>query len=492
MKKAIIFISVLALSIIIFLLSFNYKQKQDPNTFYKVYLKDEVIGMIRSKEELEKYINEQNQHYKEKYQVSSVNVPTGLQIKKISTYSKKVDSIKDVYQQLLEKESFTIPGYQFTLRKEDQSLQVYVTDKAIFDEAVRTTERTFVGADDYQIYTETDQKEIVTTGRVIKDIYVEESITTKKVNIPVTETIYTNSEDLSQFFVYGSERNKTIYTVKIGDTISDIALDNKISVEEFLISNPNFTSEKNLLFPGQEVIIEMTNPQISVAMETYVIEDKETRYQTDYEYDENAVVGDDKVTRQGENGLERVSQEIKVVNGVIEYVNLIQKEELKPMVNEIVVKGKKELPSNVGSTTNWYWPTTSGWLVSSNFGYRPNPWTGVREYHTGLDLAGTGCGSPIYAVTNGVVVESGYRKANGNYVCINHNNGYYTCYNHMSRIIAQKGQIVVRGQKIGLVGDTGFATGCHLHLEVWKGVYPWRNGYAGLINPKSMYPGVFG
>lgn len=492
MKKAIIIISILALSIIIFLLSFNYKQKQDPNTFYKVYLKDEVIGMIRSKKELEKYINKQNEHYKEKYQVASVNVPAGLQIKKVSTYSKKVDSIKDVYQQLLEKESFTIPGYQFTLRKEDHSLQVYVTDKSVFDEAVKTTEKTFVGADDYRIYTETSQPEIVTTGRKIEDIYVEETITTKKINIPITETIYTNADELSQFFVYGSERNKTIYKVKIGDTISDIAYEHKISIEEFLISNPNFTSEKNLLFPGQEVIIEMTNPQISVAIETYVTEDKETRYQTDYEYDEEAVVGDDKVIRQGENGLERVSQEIKVVNGVIEYINLIQKEELKPMVNEIVVKGKKELPSNVGSTTNWYWPTTSGWQISSNFGYRPNPWTGVREYHTGLDLAGTGCGSPIYAVTNGVVVESGFRKANGNYVCINHNNGYYTCYNHMSKILAKKDQIVVRGQKIGLVGETGFATGCHLHLEVWKGVYPWRNGYSGLINPKIMYPGVFG
>lgn len=492
MKKTIIIISILVLSIIIFLLGFNYKQKQDPNTYYKVYLKDEVIGVIRSKEELENYIDEQNAFYKEKYEVESVNVPVGLQIKKITTYSDKVDNIKDVYNQLLEKESFTIPGYQFTLRKSDESLLIYVTEKEIFDEAVRTTEKTFVGAEDYQIYTETTQKDIVTTGRVIEDIYIEESITTKKVDIPVTEVIYTNAEELSQFFVYGSERNKTIYTVKIGDTISDIAYENKISVEEFLISNPNFTSEKNLLFPGQEVIIEMTNPQISVAIETYVVVDQETLYQTDYEYDEEAVVGDDKVTRQGENGLERVSQKIKTVNGVIEYVDLIQKEELKPMVNEIVVKGKKELPSNVGSTTNWYWPTTSGWQISSYFGYRPNPWTGVREYHTGLDLAGTGCGSPIYAVTNGVVIESGYRKMNGNYVCINHNNGYYTCYNHMSKIIAQKGDIVVRGQKIGLVGETGAATGCHLHLEVWKNVYPWSRGYSGLIDPRKMYPGVFG
>ncbi len=492
MKRNIIIIGIILLSIVIFLLAFNYKQPQDPGTYYKVYLKDEEIGVISSKEELEDYINKQNESYKEKYQVSTVNAPQGLQIKRITTYSDKVDSVKDVYKQLVDKESFTVPGYQFTLRKDDRVIQIYVTDKNIFDEAIRTTMRTFVGTEDYTSYMENTQSEITTTGKIIEDIYVEESITTKKTNIPVTEKIYTSIEDLSQFLVFGADRKQETHIVKIGETITDIVAENQISVEEFLISNTQFTSEKNLLFPGQEVIIEMTNPQVSIAYEAYVVEDQETRYQTNYEYDETEEKGTSRVIQQGENGLERVSQRMKTVNGTIEYIIPIQKEELKPMVNEIVMQGTKD-PYDVGSTTNWYWPTLpSGWTVSSRFGYRPNPWTGQREYHTGLDLAGTGCGSPIYAVTNGRVVESGYRQANGNYVCINHNNGYYTCYNHMSRIIAQKGDVVSRGETIGLIGDTGAATGCHLHLEVWKNVYPWRNGYAGLIDPRIMYPQVFG
>ena len=492
MKKNIITIGIVVLSIIIFFLAFNYKQQQDPGTYYKVYLKDEEIGVISSKEELEKYINEQNKEYKEKYQVSSVNVPQGLQIKRITTYSDKVDKVKDIYNKLIDKESFTIPGYQFTLRKDDRTIQIYVTDKSIFDEAVRTTMRTFVGTEDYTIYTETTQSEISTTGKIIEDIYVEEAITTRNMDVPVTETIYTNVEDLSQFLVFGSEPTKNTHIVKIGETITDIVNQHKISVEEFLISNTQFTSERNLLFPGQEVVIEMTDPQISIAYEAYVVEDQESRYQTNYEYDDTTEKGTEKTIQQGENGVVRVTQRVKTVNGAIEYVTPIQKEELKPVVNEIVMIGTKD-PYDVGSTTNWYWPISQyGWVVSSRFGYRPNPWTGQREYHTGLDLAGTGCGSEIRAVTNGRVVEAGYRNANGNYVCINHNNGYYTCYNHMSRILVEVNEVVSRGEKIGLVGATGAATGCHLHLEVWKGVYPWRNGYAGLIDPRIMYPQVFG
>ncbi len=490
MKKNIITGAIIILSVIVFLLSFNYKQKKDPNTFYKVYLKDEVIGVIYSKKELDDYINNQNHVYKDKYNVTTVNAPEGLEIKKINTYANKIDKIEKVYERLVKEEAFTIPGYQFTLRKGDTVKQVYVTNKDIFEEAVKTTIKTFVGTEDYTTYNDTVQNEIINTGRIIEDIYVEEAITTKKVNIPVTETIYTSAEELSQYLVFGEEQNKNAYVVKIGDTISEIAYNHQISVEEFLISNPNFTSEKNLLFPGQEVVIQMTNPQISVAIETYTVEDQEALYQTNYEYDENEMQGNDKVIQAGENGLERVSSRIKVVNGVTNYINLVSKEELKPVVNEIVLKGTKYV-SGVGSPNNWYWPTVSGWNISSNYGYRISPITGRRELHSGMDIAGIGCGSDIKAVTNGKVIEAKYHYINGNYVCIDHGYGEYTCYNHMSKLIVKVGDIISRGQTIGYSGDTGWATACHLHLEVWKN-YPWKSSaLAGTFNPRIKYPGVF-
>lgn len=201
-----------------------------------------------------------------------------------------------------------------------------------------------------------------------------------------------------------------------------MAFNHQISIEEFLISNPSFTNSKNLLFPGQEVIIGVTDPQISVVMEEYSVKDQEVNYSVEYEYDENKVIGDDEIIQNGENGMERITQRVKSVNGVINYVDPISKEELKPTINKIIIKGDKYIPT-VGSTTNWLWPTNSGYTISSDYVYRINPINGARELHAAIDISGTGYGSPIYAVTNGVVSEASYRYQDGNYICINHNNG---------------------------------------------------------------------
>ena len=485
MKKIISFIFVGIISILIFYLGFNYKTSANPNIYYQVYLNGEKLGVIDDKEKLESYIDKQNKKYKKQFGVKKVYAPNGLEIKKIETYHSNLTSIKGIYQKIEKKEPFTIEGYQFNIKKSDEeTVTIYTLNKDIFDTAVESTIKTFIGEEQYQEYQENEQMKIETTGTIIEKIYIGEDITIKKVKIPVTEQIYTDSATLAKFFVFGASENQSKYTVKIGDTIEDVAFNHQISIEEFLISNPSFTSAKNMLFPGQEVIIGVTDPQISVVMEEYSVKDQEVKYSVEVEYDENKVIGQDEIVQNGENGLERVTQRVKYVNGVINYVDPISKEELKPTINQIIIKGDKYIPT-VGSTTNWLWPTNSGYTIASDYVYRINPVSGSRELHAAIDISGTGYGSPIYAVTNGVVSESSYRYQDGNYVCINHNNGYYTCYAHMSKRNAAVGQTVARGQIIGYVGQSGWATGPHLHFEVWKNGKPWMGGKR--INPWSMY-----
>lgn len=485
MKKIISFIFVGIISILIFYLGFNYKTSANPNIYYQVYLNGQKLGVIDDKEKLESYIDKQNKKYKKQFGVKKVYAPNGLEIKKIETYYSNLTSIKGIYQKIEKKEPFTIEGYQFNIKKSDEeTVTIYTLNKDIFDTAVESTIKTFIGEEQYQEYQENEQMKIETTGTIIEKIYIGEDITIKKVKIPVTEQIYTDSATLAKFFVFGASENQSKYTVKIGDTIEDVAFNHQISIEEFLISNPSFTSAKNMLFPGQEVIIGVTDPQISVVMEEYSVKDQEVKYSVEVEYDENKVIGQDEIVQNGENGLERVTQRVKYVNGVINYVDPISKEELKPTINQIIIKGDKYIPT-VGSTTNWLWPTNSGYTIASDYVYRINPVSGSRELHAAIDISGTGYGSPIYAVTNGVVSESSYRYQDGNYVCINHNNGYYTCYAHMSKRNAAVGQTVARGQIIGYVGQSGWATGPHLHFEVWKNGKPWMGGKR--INPWSMY-----
>lgn len=484
MKKFVTNLLIVAFIISVTLLTFGYRKSSEPNTYYKVYLNNEEIGVIKSKEELEDYIDKKSVEYKTKYNVKTVHIPNGLEIKKINTYSSKTISVEDIYDIIYEKEPFTISGYQFSIKKADKIEKVYVLDKETFKQSVDSMIETFVGKEAYEQYETNTQAKIQTTGSEIQSIYVDEDITVKDYNIPVTETIYTDAKELAKYLLFGTTEAQATYTVQIGDTISDVAFNNQISVEEFLISNPTFTSEKNLLFPGQQVVIGIMNPQLSVVMEEYSVNDIVSKYKTEVRYDSEKLIGVSEVIQQGEDGLDRISQMTKYVNGNIYYVEPIAKEELKAAVNEIVVKGDKYVVS-VGSTSDWVWPTNSGYTISSNYAYRINPINGARELHPGLDIAGTGYGSPIYAVTNGVVSQSNYKSMDGNNVCINHNNGYYTCYAHMSRRNVEKGQIVARGQIIGYVGQSGWATGPHVHFEVWVGGAPWYGGRR--INPWTMY-----
>lgn len=105
--------------------------------------------------------------------------------------------------------------------------------------------------------------------------------------------------------------------------------------------------------------------------------------------------------------------------------------------------------------------------ISSYFGRRLDPITGVKSHHTGLDMAAA-MGTPISASCSGTVSTAGFSNIFGNYVIINHSNGYQTLYGHMSRIIAKKGQWVSQGTQIGFVGSTGYSTGPHLHFTVYK------------------------
>ncbi|MCR5612223.1 MAG: M23 family metallopeptidase [Treponema sp.] len=107
------------------------------------------------------------------------------------------------------------------------------------------------------------------------------------------------------------------------------------------------------------------------------------------------------------------------------------------------------------------------WRLTSRCGWRANPFTGVKQYHPGIDMA-ISQGTPIYAALNGKVVACGWSNIYGNYVIIDHGNGYQSLYGHMYKKLCTLNQEVSTSTKIGLVGSTGYSTGAHLHFTVYK------------------------
>jgi len=115
-----------------------------------------------------------------------------------------------------------------------------------------------------------------------------------------------------------------------------------------------------------------------------------------------------------------------------------------------------------------------GSRLSSPFGWRDDPFTGVRSYHAAVDLSAP-LGTVVKAATDGTISAQGYNATYGNYIIISHPGGYQTMYAHLNSFTSKKGDQVGQGIQIGTVGSTGYSTGPHLHFAVFK------NGRA--VNP---------
>ena len=105
--------------------------------------------------------------------------------------------------------------------------------------------------------------------------------------------------------------------------------------------------------------------------------------------------------------------------------------------------------------------------LTSPFGYRADPFTGARSFHSGIDLAAP-TGTPVKVTLDGKVVETGLNRIFGNYVIVSHDRGYQSLYGHLHTIRAKRGTYITQGTVIGTVGSTGYSTGSHLHLSIYK------------------------
>ena len=117
----------------------------------------------------------------------------------------------------------------------------------------------------------------------------------------------------------------------------------------------------------------------------------------------------------------------------------------------------------LAAATPSIWPT-HGWLTS-RVGSRPDPITGDKDFHQGLDISADQ-GSQVYATADGTVTQAAYEGGYGNLIVLDHGYGLETRYGHLSRYNVKPGGKVKRGDVVGYVGSTGRATGSHLHYEV--------------------------
>jgi murein DD-endopeptidase MepM/ murein hydrolase activator NlpD len=125
--------------------------------------------------------------------------------------------------------------------------------------------------------------------------------------------------------------------------------------------------------------------------------------------------------------------------------------------------------SIVNETSETYipdvYPIISVPKVSSNYGTRIDPFTGKKAFHTGIDLV-VPENTEVFSCGSGKVIEAAYNRINGNYIIIDHKNKYQSYYGHLSSVFVKHGDKVIKGQIIGLSGNTGLSTGPHIHFQI--------------------------
>jgi murein DD-endopeptidase MepM/ murein hydrolase activator NlpD len=245
----------------------------------------------------------------------------------------------------------------------------------------------------------------------------------------------------------------SVYVVRPGDTLSEIAYMFNVSVNTIVWAN-NLTSAK-LAHPGDTLII------LPVSGVEHIIAKGDTLNSIAKKYGADA----NEVAQY--NGLD--SEATLVVGSMV----IIPGGEIAAQVS--VPRRSQSSPIIVGGgsfQTGYYDNPVPGGLITQ----------GIHGWN-GIDI-GAARGTPIYAAHDGTVIiarGSGWNGGYGNYVVITHSNGTQTLYSHMKNVIVSPGQVVAGNQVIGYVGASGRATGAHLHFEVRGAANPLRNCSVGSV-----------
>ncbi len=161
-----------------------------------------------------------------------------------------------------------------------------------------------------------------------------------------------------------------------------------------------------------------------------------------------------------ENYVAKLSEEEKVIQaGIDEYIN-----SFKAVNEEILLLAQQGIGTEyIGGELEWPVPGYS--RITSQYGMREHPVTGVYKLHTGLDISAP-TGVDFVAANDGIVIKAEYDFAYGNMVIVDHGGGITTLYAHGSENLVNVGQIVKRGEPVLKIGSTGYSTGPHAHFEV--------------------------
>lgn len=285
---------------------------------------------------------------------------------------------------------------------------------------------------------------------------LDAKISELQVNIEETETKLKNSEEI--YYKQKELLEKRLVAIyEAGETkYLDVLLNSK-SLSEF-ISNYYLISE--IAKYDSELLEELEKDKNEIQKTKTELDNKKINYRTIKANQERTAIVLKNTKAVKDNYMSQLTDKEKSIQEQID----LYENQFKEIENEI----KSLLLNN--STTQYIggimaWPVPGYTRITSQFGMRTHPITGVYKLHTGVDI-GAPMGANFIAANDGIVVKAGYNGAYGNMVIIDHGGGISTLYAHGSEILVTLGQTVKKGDAVLKVGSTGYSTGAHAHFEV--------------------------
>ena len=424
------------------------------STVYHVYIKGERVGIVDSKDIIDKAVDKKIDQIEKEYQGLELTAdgltyiaektfrPNPDNEKIAASIASKVDIVTEAAALVVNGEPVTYLASPEDVENVIQQLKL----KYISAEALQEVESRKLA--------NTETPQLKEGESLIVDVLLTANVTSVAKNISPASIL--TVDEAVRLLQKGTLEEKK-YAVKEGDVLGGIAIAHNLSTKELLSLNPGLT-EDSLIKIGQELNVTALKSFVDVIIEEKQVTKEMIPFQNETIENSEMFKGDKKIKQEGQDGEKIVNYTVQKVNGQVSKREVIEEKIIKEPINQIVLQGTKVVPSR--GTGQLAWPTAGGY-ISSNYGYR---WGSL---HKGIDIARPN-NRTIIAPDNGTVVSAGRDGGYGYKIVINHNNGFRTVYAHLASLSVKAGQTVSKGQKIAVMGTTGNSTGVHLHFEVYK------------------------
>lgn len=397
-----------------------------------VWLDGKEIGCLESEEQFSEVVSGV-ESYIARVTGESYTVEAEPQFK--TAMMKREDIQTAPVEQVLYNRATDVISESYGLYVEDALIAVNMNGQGIRDEMQKLLDKAATGGENERV--EFVQKVDVRKGMMPKNM--EKSLI-----------------EIADLLTQTAVKEQT-YTVKAGDTLSEIAENFGMSLASLQGLNPDVNP--TTMREGTVLTVQASAPLLSVKIVKTITYEESIPYETERISTDSLYQGQSKVKVAGQKGVVSIEADVTYINGVeTERAELSRTVIQEPVTRQLLV-GTKKLPAK--SATGVMRRPVGG-IISSPYGKKRG-----SSVHTGVDFA-VASGTPIVAADGGKVVSAGWAGSYGYCVVINHENGLKTRYAHCSKLLVTAGERVAKGQTIARVGSTGNSTGPHLHFEVIK------------------------